>query len=133
MKKLWLVLALALWPTLAWAQSPISFRYAGTVVISASTFTSALIAPALTGEQVLITHWFAEPVSGTIVSFWFSKNNNCTPVAVAGITSMVISNNSPIMDGVGDAPLVAGPIGDALCAQAVTAAIPGLVTYGIVP
>jgi hypothetical protein len=133
MRKLWLVIALALLPTLCCAQQWTPFRYYGTAVISASTFTSALIAPAKSGEQVIVTHWFAEPVSGTIISFWFSSSNTCTPVTASGITSMTITNNQPIMDGDGSAPIVAGPVGSALCAQAVTAAVPGLVTYGQAP
>lgn len=134
MRKLWLAFVFLYFVVPASAQSITQFRYKGTTIISSSTFTSALIAPAIPGEQNLITHWFAEPTSGATVSFWASINNNCTPaIPNSGITSMVVSNNQPIMDGSGDAPIAAAPIGDAICAQDLVAPIPGLVTYGIVP
>lgn len=132
MRKLLVLMVLASWASIASAQSSI-FRYGGTTVISSSTFTSAMIAPPLVGEQIVVTHWFAEPTSGAIVSFWFSSNATCIPVTAAGITSMTIANNSPIADGDGNGVIVAGPVGNALCAQAVTQPIPGLVTYGLVP
>jgi hypothetical protein len=117
----------------AFAQQLNNFRYGGATVISASTYVSALVAPAVAGQQNIVTHWFAEPVSGTIVSFWTSPSNSCTPVGFSGVTSLTISNNTPIMDGSGNGALFAAPSGQAICIQAVTAGIPGLVTYGISP